>query len=130
MTTRIFSRLAVLCLAIAFVVPLAAGPASASTSIDGAGSTWSQIAIDQWRSDVAKFGISVNYQGNGSTTGRLNYIQGVTDFGDTLSNVKTAVGFDILLYGLLAAVLVAMLGSALPSWLIAKVRPAEVMRTE
>lgn len=56
--------------------------------------------------------------------------QGVTDFGDALSNVKTAVGFDIILYGLLAAVLVAMLGSALPSWLIAKVRPAEVMRTE
>src|SRR4029079_12455873 len=55
---------------------------------------------------------------------------GVTDFGDALSNVKTAVGFDIILYGLLAAVLVAMLGSALPSWLIAKVRPAEVMRTE
>ena len=44
--------------------------------------------------------------------------------------MKTAVGFDIILYGLLAAVLVAMLGSALPSWLIAKVRPAEVMRTE
>jgi putative ABC transport system permease protein len=59
-----------------------------------------------------------------------NVGQGLTNFGDTLSNVRTAVGLDIVLYGLLAAVFVAMLGSALPSWLIAKVRPAEVMRTE
>ncbi len=40
------------------------------------------------------------------------------------------VGFSILLYGLLAAVLIAVVGTAIPSWLIAKVRPAEVMRTE
>ena len=40
------------------------------------------------------------------------------------------VGFSILLYGLLAAVLIAVVGTAFPSWLIAKIRPAEVMRTE
>ena len=36
-------------------------------AINGAGSTWSPIAIDQWRADVARQGISVNYQGDGST---------------------------------------------------------------
>jgi putative ABC transport system permease protein len=56
--------------------------------------------------------------------------RGVTQFGDVLSNVHAAVGFSILLYGLLAAVLIAVIGTAIPSWLIAKVRPAEVMRTE
>jgi putative ABC transport system permease protein len=56
--------------------------------------------------------------------------RGVTQFGDVLSNVHTAVGFSILLYGLLAAVLIAVVGTAFPSWLIAKIRPAEVMRTE
>jgi putative ABC transport system permease protein len=74
-----------------------------------------------------------NFQPGQGGPPRINFGnvgQGVTNFGDTLSNVKTAVGFDILLYGLLAAVFVAMLGSALPAWLIAKVRPAEVMRTE
>jgi putative ABC transport system permease protein len=56
--------------------------------------------------------------------------RGVTQFGNVLSNVHTTVGFSILLYGLLAAVLIAVVGTAFPSWLIAKVRPAEVMRTE
>jgi putative ABC transport system permease protein len=61
--------------------------------------------------------------GNGVT-------RGFTQFGDVLSNVQAHVGFSILLYGLLAAVLIAVVGTAIPSWLIAKVRPAEVMRTE
>jgi putative ABC transport system permease protein len=54
----------------------------------------------------------------------------VTQFGNVLSNVHATVGFSILLYGLLAAVFIAVVGTAIPSWLIAKVRPAEVMRTE
>jgi putative ABC transport system permease protein len=56
--------------------------------------------------------------------------RGFTNFGDVLSNVHATVGFSILLYGLLAAVLIAIIGTAFPSWLIAKIRPAEVMRTE
>jgi putative ABC transport system permease protein len=56
--------------------------------------------------------------------------RGFTQFGDVLSNVQAHVGVSILLYGLLAAVLIAVIGTAFPSWLIAKVRPAEVMRTE
>lgn len=56
--------------------------------------------------------------------------RGFTQFGDVLSNVQAHVGISILLYGLLAAVLIAVIGTAFPSWLIAKIRPAEVMRTE
>jgi len=56
--------------------------------------------------------------------------RGFTQFGDVLSNVQAHVGVSILVYGLLAAVLIAIVGTAIPSWLIAKVRPAEVMRTE
>jgi putative ABC transport system permease protein len=56
--------------------------------------------------------------------------RGFTQFGDVLSNVQAHVGVSILLYGLLAAVLIAIIGTAFPSWLIAKIRPAEVMRTE
>ncbi len=56
--------------------------------------------------------------------------RGFTQFGDVLSNVHATVGFSILLYGLLAAIVIAVVGTALPSWLIAKIRPAEVMRTE
>ena len=80
MTRRIHLRLAVMSLAIATLVPIAASPASASTSIDGAGSTWSQIAVDQWRADVARQGLSINYQGVGSTSGRVFYYQDQVDF--------------------------------------------------
>jgi phosphate transport system substrate-binding protein len=50
-------------------------------AILGAGSTWSQIAIDQWRADVYRFGLQVNYQGVGSTTGRQFFASGTVDFG-------------------------------------------------
>jgi putative ABC transport system permease protein len=56
--------------------------------------------------------------------------RGVTQFGSALDNVRASVGFSIVLYGLLAAAAIAMAGSAVPAFLIAKVRPAEVMRSE
>ena len=73
-----------LCVAVALLaVPYwpSAPPAHAAASLYGTGSTWSQIAIDQWRSDVAKQGLVVNYQGVGSSQGRQNYRDGITDFG-------------------------------------------------
>lgn len=55
---------------------------------------------------------------------------GVTQFDDALGSVSATVGFDIVGYGLMAALMIAILGAALPSWSIAKIRPAEVMRFE
>ena len=55
-------------------------PASAAVTVDGAGSTWSQIAVDQWRADVARQGLTINYQGVGSTSGRVYYYQSQVDF--------------------------------------------------
>jgi putative ABC transport system permease protein len=49
---------------------------------------------------------------------------------NTLSNIHANVGWSILLYGLASAVVIAVVGSALASILISKVRPAEVMRSE
>ncbi len=49
---------------------------------------------------------------------------------NTLSNIHANIGWNILAYGLGAAVLVALIGSAAASWLISKVRPAEVLRSE
>jgi len=62
------------------VVSTGASVASASDPVDGAGSTWSQIAVDQWRADVARQGLVVNYQGVGSTAGRVAYYQAQVDF--------------------------------------------------
>lgn len=49
---------------------------------------------------------------------------------NTLTNIKVNIGWSILAYGFGAAVLIAVVGSALAGGLIAKVRPSEVMRSE
>lgn len=49
---------------------------------------------------------------------------------NTLRDLHNVVGWDILLWGLLAAVVIAIIGSAIPAFFIAKIRPAEVMRAE
>ena len=77
---RLGVALLVVSLLVCLLVPVTAGPAFADVSIDGAGSTWSQIALQQWAADVARQGLSVNYQGVGSTSGRVFYYQNQVDF--------------------------------------------------
>ncbi|MFJ4845274.1 phosphate ABC transporter substrate-binding protein PstS [Streptomyces sp. NPDC088733] len=49
--------------------------------ISGAGSTWSQNALDQWRANVKQYGMTVNYSGTGSSDGRNQYRNGTVDYG-------------------------------------------------
>jgi putative ABC transport system permease protein len=65
--------------------------------------------------------------GGGMLVRRLGFGGGLRN---NLSSIHAAVGWSIILYGLAAAVIIAVVGSALVSFLIAKVRPAEVMRAE
>jgi phosphate transport system substrate-binding protein len=51
--------------------------------ISGAGSTWSQVAVDAWRADVRASGVVVNFAGTGSTDGRSQFIQATVDFATT-----------------------------------------------
>ncbi|MEO5883574.1 MAG: phosphate ABC transporter substrate-binding protein PstS, partial [Caldimonas sp.] len=63
---------------------LAAAPmASADEAfvpLGGAGSTWSEIAIEAWKENVAQYALRVNYSGLGSTDGRNQYRNGTVDF--------------------------------------------------
>lgn len=52
------------------------------------------------------------------------------DTSNLVTNVTTNVGPATLLYGFLSVFIIGIIGSALPAWLIAKIRPAEVMRGE
>ena len=52
------------------------------------------------------------------------------DTSNLVGKVTASVGATTLLYGLLAAFVIGIVGSALPAWFIAKIRPAEVMRGE
>ena len=46
------------------------------------------------------------------------------------NGLHATIGFGIVAWGLLVALAVAVLGGAVPAWLIARIRPAEVMRNE
>ncbi|MFE4172281.1 phosphate ABC transporter substrate-binding protein PstS [Streptomyces sp. NPDC056909] len=65
---------------------LAVGPppawAASYPKINGAGSTWSANALDQWRRNVASnFGMTVNFAATGSSNGREQFRNGSVDFG-------------------------------------------------
>ena len=68
-------------LACATLLPFTGTSARASgPTITGAGSTWVQPALDQWRADIQRQGYTVNYQGVGSSAGRNFYIINQVDF--------------------------------------------------
>jgi phosphate ABC transporter phosphate-binding protein len=78
--TRVRLLLAVLlCLASSL---LGSAPAQATVyaEIEGTGSTWSQVIVNQWIADVSANGMQVVYTGGGSSKGRKDFAQGSTDF--------------------------------------------------
>src|SRR6478672_9298355 len=81
--TRVVLAFLALCLGGLTLAPAPTQAAGGYVPISGAGSTWSQVAIDAWRADVRASGVVVNYAGTGSTDGRSQYIQGTTDFANT-----------------------------------------------
>jgi len=65
---------------IALLVSPATAQATSYVPIDGQGSTWDENALDQWTSDVAKYGMDVQFTGNGSSAGRTAFYGGLVDF--------------------------------------------------
>ncbi|MGA1836918.1 phosphate ABC transporter substrate-binding protein PstS [Herbiconiux sp. 11R-BC] len=78
-----FSAAAVLGAALLAGSPLAAAPAQAESyvPISGTGSTWAQSALDEWRKQVSSdYGMTINYSGTGSSSGRRDFIAQTADF--------------------------------------------------
>jgi len=84
--------------ATASIIPLmvAAAPASAGryVAINGSGTSWPSIAIDQWAQAVRARGIVVSYNPDGSAAGRADYMANQDDF--TGSDPPFRSGFDQL----------------------------------
>ncbi|HXZ63998.1 MAG TPA: substrate-binding domain-containing protein, partial [Streptosporangiaceae bacterium] len=79
---RIAGSVVVAAAAVAITIPAAQPAAAASyVPINGAGSTWSANAIDDWVTNVAQYGMTVNYQPVGSTSGRQEFADGTVDWG-------------------------------------------------
>ncbi|MGN8247144.1 substrate-binding domain-containing protein [Cellulomonas soli] len=74
---------AALVAALGLLVALPTDAYAAYGQIEGSGSTWSQVIVDQWIADVSASGMAVTYNGGGSSQGRKNFAANVTDFGIT-----------------------------------------------
>lgn len=48
----------------------------------------------------------------------------------SIRDLQAVVDWHLIVYGVLAAIMVAIIGSAFPAWLIGRIRPAEVLRSE
>ncbi|MGW4464658.1 phosphate ABC transporter substrate-binding protein PstS [Micromonospora sp. NPDC004704] len=65
-----------------WAAPASAAPASGRSyvAVSGSGSTWSENALNAWRSAVRQQGMTINYSGGGSTVGRNNFREGTVDY--------------------------------------------------
>jgi len=80
---RVLAQIALAAALVLIAEAATSAPAQAETyfPITGTGSTWSQNALDQWRSNVARnYAMTVNYSGVGSSAGRRDFIDGTVDF--------------------------------------------------
>jgi ABC-type phosphate transport system substrate-binding protein len=57
-----------------------AAPAGTYVEINGSGSSWSAVAIDQWVQDLRPSGLVINYNPDGSAAGRGDYMGNQDDF--------------------------------------------------
>jgi len=57
-----------------------AATATVYAQIEGTGSTWSELIVQQWIADVNANGMQVVYTGGGSSKGRKDFAQNSTDF--------------------------------------------------
>jgi putative ABC transport system permease protein len=96
------------------------------------GSVLGTILGSLFSNSVTQLLVSNAASAQSGTTG--GFVRGFgTAFGNTprnLLNLQSLVDYHIILYGFGAAVVIAILGSAIPSYLTARIRPAEVLRSE
>ncbi len=83
MARRISARLAVVLVVVLGAIATSVAPAFASPAINGGGSGFAALEIDQWRADTAPnpFNLNVNYVAQGSSFGRAQFTAGTFDFG-------------------------------------------------
>ena len=70
----------VMAMAVPLVATAAPAAASSYVPINGSGSSWPSLAIDQWAQDLRPAGIAVSYLPDGSAAGRADYTANQDDF--------------------------------------------------
>jgi putative ABC transport system permease protein len=113
----------------ALVLTLCGAVLGVALAAAGAGQiTGALVSANQPTSSSSSTGATRRFAGPGGFGARFG--QARESAANLVTGIKTNVGAPLLAEGLAAAILIAVLGSAVPAYLIAKVRPAEVMRGE
>ncbi|KUN75937.1 phosphate ABC transporter substrate-binding protein PstS [Streptomyces griseoruber] len=73
-------RLGILAALIGILTTATPAQADTYTPIAGAGSTWAENAVDEWRRAVNQYGMRISYAGTGSSDGRRQFLSGTVDF--------------------------------------------------
>jgi putative ABC transport system permease protein len=105
------------------------------TAFLGSGAIANALVSSNTSSSSTDAGTDPKFDGPGpkmaeGSSSRYNPKASFENTADLVGEVTTSIGVSTLLYGFLGMIAVALVGSALPAWLIAKVRPAEVLRGE
>jgi phosphate transport system substrate-binding protein len=95
---RLFARalaLVVPLTMVAWIVSVPRAPAGANpAAVNGSGSTYVALAMQQWVADAQTAGLSVNYLPTGSPDGLTSYANGLTDFAGTEAEFSALSGTD------------------------------------
>jgi len=97
---------------------LVSNSTSGNSATPGGATTVATRGFGGFRSQT---GAGPSFVANGRGLGRVR---------SDVTNIHAAVGWTVILYGLGAALVIAVVGSSVAAWFIAKIRPAEVMRAE
>jgi phosphate transport system substrate-binding protein len=76
----------------AVVVGSGARPAGAASAVNGSGSTYVALAMQQWVADAQTSGLSVNYTPTGSPDGLTSFQNSLTDFAGTEAEFSALTG--------------------------------------
>lgn len=115
--------------ALAGVVIGIAGGNPVTNMLVSSSATASAASNSQATGGAPRFGGGGRFFNARPVTG--NFLQrGGNGLANSISNISTSVGWNIVAYGLAAALLIAAIGSSFAGWMIARVKPYEVMRAE
>lgn len=119
--------LTVLGAVIGLIIGVTAGTPVTSTLVSNSANSSTSIASNGFPGGGGGQGPAFQGRGGGGFGfRRLNQSSSVRG----IKNIHSQIGWSILVYGFGAAVLIALIGSAIAAGLIASIRPSEVMRAE
>jgi len=115
------------------LIGVAGGNPVTNMLVQGAASSSTSAAAGMGRpagigAGIGRFGGGQSFAARPTTGGFLQ--RNGNSLANSAHNISANIGWNVLIYGLGAAVVIALIGSALAGWMIARIKPYEVMRAE